>query len=55
MTLSRCRQARHRHEGDVVTIRGVVDDIEDLEAVLAMAALVDGVSEVRDETEVAGL
>ena len=42
-------------EGDVVTIRGKVADIEDLDAVLAVAAGVTGINEVRDELEVANL
>jgi len=42
-------------EADVVTLRGTVEDIEDLDAVLAVAAVVDGVTEVVDEMEVASL
>jgi hypothetical protein len=42
-------------EVGVVTLRGVVDDIEDSDAVVAVASIVTGVSEVRDETEVSGL
>lgn len=41
--------------GGVVRVRGVVDDIEDGDAVAAVAALVEGVVEVRDETRVRGL
>jgi osmotically-inducible protein OsmY len=42
-------------DGDVVTLRGTVEDMDDLEAVLGVAAVVDGVSEVHDELEVATL
>jgi hypothetical protein len=42
-------------EADVVTLRGSVEDIEDLDAVLAVAAVVEGVTEVVDEMEIAGL
>lgn len=42
-------------DGDVVTLRGTVADMDDLEAVLAVAAIVDGVADVRDELEVATL
>ncbi len=42
-------------EGSVVILRGVVDDIEDGDALAAVASIVTGVSEVRDETEVTGL
>jgi hypothetical protein len=42
-------------EGGVVTIRGVVEDIEDSDAIAEVASYVDGVVEVRDETEVEGL
>lgn len=39
-------------EADVVTLRGTVADIEDLEAVLAVAAYVVGIDEVVDELEI---
>jgi hypothetical protein len=39
-------------EGRVVTLRGTVADLDDLEAVLAVAAIADGITEVRDELEV---
>jgi hypothetical protein len=42
-------------DGGVVLLRGVVDDLEDSDALVAVAAVVDGVVEVRDELEVAGL
>ena len=42
-------------EGGVVTLRGVVDDVEDSDAIAEVAARVSGVEEVRDETEVEGL
>ena len=42
-------------DGDVVTLRGTVDDIEDSDTVAAVASVVSGIAEVRDETEVAGL
>jgi hypothetical protein len=42
-------------EGGVVTLRGTVADIDDLEAVLSVAAVADGVTEVRDELEVQGI
>jgi len=42
-------------EGEVVTVHGTVEDIEDLDAVLAVAAAVDGITEVVDEMEVADL
>jgi hypothetical protein len=42
-------------EGGVATLRGTVADLEDLEAVLGVASVVDGITEVRDELEVATL
>jgi hypothetical protein len=42
-------------DGNVVTLRGTVADMEDLEAVLAVAAVVKGINEVRDELEVAAV
>jgi BON domain-containing protein len=42
-------------ESGVVTLRGTVADMDDLEAVLAVAAVVEGVTEVRDELEVAAV
>jgi hypothetical protein len=41
--------------GSVAIIRGQVDGIEDTDAILEVASRVDGISEVRDETEVMGL
>ena len=42
-------------EGGVVTLHGTVADIDDLDAVLAVAAIADGVTEVRDELEIAAV
>jgi BON domain-containing protein len=39
-------------DGDEVTLMGTVASIEDLEAVLAVVAAVDGISEVVDELEI---
>ena len=39
-------------EGDVVTLTGTVANIVDLEAVLAVAAGVEGINEVADELEI---
>jgi BON domain-containing protein len=55
MTTSYADDLAIETDGDVVTIRGTVADMDDLEAVLAVAAIVDGVAEVRDELEVATL
>jgi hypothetical protein len=41
--------------GGVVLLRGVVDDIDDTDALAEVASAVDGVIEVRDELAVAGL
>lgn len=41
--------------GSTAIIRGQVDGIEDTDAIVEVASRVDGISEVRDETEVAGL
>jgi len=41
--------------GGVVLLSGVVEDIEDSDALVEVASAVDGVVEVRDELEVAGL
>ena len=41
--------------GGVVVLRGVVDEIDDGDALVEVASRVRGVTEVRDETEVAGL
>lgn len=41
--------------GSTAVIRGVVDGIEDSDAIVDVASRVDGIDEVRDETEVAGL
>ena len=41
--------------GGVVVLRGVVDEIDDGDALAEVASGVSGVTEVRDETEVAGL
>jgi hypothetical protein len=41
--------------GGVVLLRGVVEDIEDSDALVEVASAVDGVVDVRDELEVAGL
>lgn len=42
-------------EGGVVRFRGMVDDLTDSDAIEAVASEVEGVVEVRDETEVRGL
>jgi hypothetical protein len=42
-------------DGDVVTLRGTVADNDDLEAVLAVAAIADGIADVRDELETAAV
>jgi hypothetical protein len=42
-------------DGGVVVLKGVVDDIDDTDALAEVAASVDGVIEVRDELTVAGL
>ena len=39
-------------DGDVVTLTGTVANIGDLEAVLAVAAGVEGINEVADELEI---
>ncbi|HEY7132900.1 MAG TPA: hypothetical protein VH440_11645, partial [Candidatus Limnocylindrales bacterium] len=41
--------------GSTAIIRGQVDGIEDGDAIVEVASEVDGIDEVRDETEVAGL
>jgi hypothetical protein len=41
--------------GSTAIIRGQVDGIEDTDAILEVASRVDGITEVRDETEVVGL
>jgi hypothetical protein len=41
--------------GSTAVIRGVVDGIEDSDAIVDVVSQVDGIDEVRDETEVAGL
>jgi hypothetical protein len=41
--------------GSTAVIRGVVDDIDDSDAIAAVAERVPGIEEVRDETEVPGL
>jgi BON domain len=41
--------------GSTAVIRGVVDGIEDSDAIVDVASRVDGIDEVRDEMEVAGL
>ncbi len=42
-------------EGGVVTLRGLVDDVEDTDNLAAVAEEVEGVTEVRDELRVRGL
>jgi hypothetical protein len=42
-------------QGGMVILRGRVDDLEDSDTLAAVASVVEGVSEVRDETEVEGL
>ncbi len=42
-------------EGGVVVLRGVVDDINDTDALASVAEQVEGVTEVRDELRVRGL
>ena len=39
--------------GGIVVIRGVVDDVDDSDLIEEVASEIDGVSEVRDETELA--
>ena len=41
--------------GSTAVIRGVVDDIDDSDSIVAVAERVPGIEEVRDETEVPGL
>jgi BON domain len=41
--------------GSTAIIRGVVDGLEDGDAIVEVASEVDGIEDVRDETEVAGL
>jgi hypothetical protein len=41
--------------GSVAVIRGMVDDIDDSDSIVAVAERVPGIDEVRDETEVPGL
>ena len=41
--------------GSTAIIRGQVDGIEDTDAILEVASRVDGITDVRDETEVVGL
>jgi hypothetical protein len=41
--------------GSTAIIRGQVDGIEDTDAIVEVASRVDGITEVRDETEVVGL
>jgi len=41
--------------GSTAIIRGSVDGLEDTDAVVEVASRVEGIDEVRDETEVAGL
>jgi hypothetical protein len=41
--------------GSTVVVRGVVDDVDDSDLIASVIERVDGVDEVRDETEVAGL
>jgi hypothetical protein len=41
--------------GSTAIIRGQVDGIEDTDAILEVASRVEGITDVRDETEVAGL
>jgi len=41
--------------GSTAVIRGVVDGIEDSDAIVDVVSQVDGIDEVRDETEVPGL
>ena len=38
--------------GSVAVIRGVVDDVDDSDAVIDVVSRVDGISDVVDETEV---
>ena len=42
-------------DGGLVLLRGMVDDLEDSDALVAVASEVNGVVEVRDELEVPGL
>jgi hypothetical protein len=39
--------------GDVAVVRGVIDDVEDSDAIEAVVGEVDGIREVRDETDLA--
>ena len=41
--------------GSTAILRGTVDGIEDTDALLEVASRVEGITDVRDETEVAGL
>jgi len=41
--------------GSTAIIRGQVDGLEDADAIAAVASGVEGIADVRDETEVAGL
>ena len=41
--------------GSVAIIRGQVDGLEDGDAIVAVVSEVDGIDDVRDETDVAGL
>ncbi len=43
------------NRGGTVVVRGVVDDIDDTDNIAAVISAVDGVEEVVDETEVAGI
>lgn len=43
------------NRGSMVVVRGVVDDIDDTDNIAAVIMTVDGVEEVIDETEVAGV
>jgi len=40
--------------GDVAVIRGVIDDVDDSDAIEEVVSEVDGIRVVRDETELAG-
>jgi hypothetical protein len=42
-------------ENGIVVLRGVVEDIDDTDALADVASAVDGVTDVRDELAVAGL
>jgi osmotically-inducible protein OsmY len=39
--------------GDVAVIRGVIDDVDDSDAIEEVVSEVDGIRVVRDETELA--